>query len=162
FSSYVGWVINNKTPIAIVFEDKDIHDFNIKNLFNESEESQLASDKISQTLLALYRVGIEKIKYIIPQSSVKKLKTNTITKETYRGEKFYDIREHNEKTSKEEFSFDTLSRHFYKNHSLPSEFLNLKENYLSCGSGLRAGLISSIINDDKTIFLNDSSVDSLN
>lgn len=162
FSSYVGWVINNKTPIAIVFEDKEIHDFNIKNLFNESEESQLASDKISQTLLALYRVGIEKIKYIIPQSSVKKLKTNTITKETYRGEKFYDIREQNEKTSKEEFSFDKLSRHFYKNHSLPSEFLNLKENYLSCGSGLRAGLISSIINDDKTIFLNDSSVDSLN
>jgi len=161
FSSYVGWIINNETPLALVFEDREIELFNIDNLTNIYDNSQLNSDKISQTILSLYRVGIEKIKYIIPQSAVKKLKTSTITKETYNGEKFYDIREKNEKNSDEEFSFDILSRHYYQNGSLPSKFLNLNENYLSCGSGLRAGLIASIINNEKTIFLNDTSVDSL-
>jgi hypothetical protein len=146
--------------MALVFEDRLFHQYNSANLTSIDNLAQLEHDEISKALVALYRIGFEQIVYLVPLSQLKKTKVSTITKDTYNNEEFYDIRELNEKSSSEEFTFDTLSRYFYQHKSLPNEFIKSNISNLSCGSGYRAGLISSILAPEiETKILKDTSID---
>jgi hydroxyacylglutathione hydrolase len=160
FSSYVGWVVSSETSMALVFEDSLFQQYNSENLTSIDNLELLEHDEISKALVALYRIGFEQIVYLVPLSQLKKTKVSTVTKDTYNNEEFYDIRELNEKSSSEEFTFDTLSRYYYQHKSLPNEFIKSNISNLSCGSGYRAGLISSILAPEiETKILKDTSID---
>lgn len=159
FSSYVGWMINQGTAISLVFEDSYFANFDTKNITSENNLEALMNDEISKTILSLYRIGIENIKYLIPLSNLKKTVVPTVTKESFDSEEFYDLRELNEKSSEEEFTFDRLARFYYENKALPEEFSKLNNTNLSCGSGYRAGIIASVLGDNNIKILKDTSID---
>ena len=159
FSSYVGWTIKQDRLITLVFEDSYFANFDIKNITFQNDMDSFLNDEISKTILSLYRIGIENIKYLIPLSILKKIAVHTVTKESFNSEVYYDLRELNEKSSNGEFTFDRLARFYYENESLPKEFSELKTNNLSCGSGYRASIIASILGDKKIKILKDTSID---
>tara|TARA_Y100000389_G_scaffold7817_1_gene7474 strand:+ start:188 stop:1531 length:1344 start_codon:yes stop_codon:yes gene_type:complete len=159
FSSYVGWTIKQDRLITLVFEDSYFADFDIKNITFQNDMDSFLNDEISKTILSLYRIGIENIKYLIPLSILKKIAVHTVTKESFNSEVYYDLRELNEKSSNGEFTFDRLARFYYENESLPKEFSELKTTNLSCGSGYRASIIASILGDKKIKILKDTSID---
>lgn len=159
FSSYVGWTVKQDRLITLVFEDSYFADFDIKNITFQNDMDSFLNDEISKTILSLYRIGIENIKYLIPLSILKKIAVHTVTKESFNSEVYYDLRELNEKSSNEEFTFDRLARFYYENESLPKEFSELKNTNLSCGSGYRASIIASVLGDKKIKILKDTSID---
>ena len=115
---------------------------------------QLEHDEISKALVALYRIGFEQIVYLVPLSQLKKTKVSTVTKDTYNNEEFYDIRELNEKSSSEEFTFDTLSRYYYQHKSLPNEFIESNiSNLSSQKSAVSIRILSAKILRNIALFL---------